>query len=1067
MPLDWTRLERSLQGQVEDHIPKVARAREDADRYAYEQAVTMAANHTEAVAAAAQQFTPPPRAPIHSTIWSAGTPHNGGLSEILSQLHENQILMEAMGRAQRQSAEALAQQLRECQRRADLLESRVAAQESESIASTAAGQRLENAGLQLASRQDQCEARTAAAKEQLAALSKRVIALEASLQGQVPQAELQNAVTTLVEPLRLQMEGKISQVARGVGMLSESLAARPNHEAIGGGMAGAMIAADMSRLGHRMSQLEGRIEQGEATLRTTLARVREEVGAVAARAAQDSRDVAAAAASVTDTYANVVRDVSGLRQSNAKASEELGAFSVDVVRLKRKAEAWDRVERASGALEKHVLAALDNARESTNERIESLAEDLARERRSRADMARESQQVLLESRRSANDAQSRLEAVEAWLARWRAELDAVRVAQLDGASNVGALGREIQSVRGVTGEIATQISLLRAELLAVATAAVKQDASEFVGSSRKDEQVLNRNSKELRDRERKPYDDGDDADDRIMWRSHSGPPSSIHSHEDGEDMSNNGRSHSTASSRASSAPPANIVSLRDLVKSSTGIFDPPVSKTMTSPKVADATDGHDSVEADVDDNASSIDEIDKNIPQHSSAESSVHSPVTSFADLEALATAGSSLVRESQGFSAAPWSKVDTTVAIGRISVDDGTSSMRPTSEDASLPPAPVSPTSLNRAGDTAQCTFCLRRMPRLSIPDHKEVCELRMVACPHNCGARILVRNLDRHAATCRHRPDLASSVVHIPQPSPTTSSFSRPTLTPPGPTSIKVGAPLQIPPPPPPIPPPPPGAPYSLPPSSSSPRRGSLPVYTAAIPSKGSLSSNSPFGAGSPLDGTHGRGGPGLTPRRSSTATGGLICRHCGAEFGPSPAMCAIHERSCTERLIRHMKCGGSFPAHEIATHAAVCDGIPVTSPQRSEHSDLSSSPGRRRSRPGESALNDLGLDDDVYDTDLRDSEDGMEESEIDEEEEYIIQGGHSKELVRSWTRRDVSQWIRSELELPAIADMFYHHRINGASLLDLTETDLEHDTEGLGISDPVARKRILAAAKPRPLS
>ncbi|CAM9849790.1 unnamed protein product [Choristocarpus tenellus] len=50
----------------------------------------------------------------------------------------------------------------------------------------------------------------------------------------------------------------------------------------------------------------------------------------------------------------------------------------------------------------------------------------------------------------------------------------------------------------------------------------------------------------------------------------------------------------------------------------------------------------------------------------------------------------------------------------------------------------------------TAQCEFCLRRYLCSAMMNILFTCELRMVRCPLACGAKVLVRNLDSHRATC-----------------------------------------------------------------------------------------------------------------------------------------------------------------------------------------------------------------------------------------------------------------------------------------------------------------------------
>ncbi|CAN0357817.1 unnamed protein product, partial [Hapterophycus canaliculatus] len=83
----------------------------------------------------------------------------------------------------------------------------------------------------------------------------------------------------------------------------------------------------------------------------------------------------------------------------------------------------------------------------------------------------------------------------------------------------------------------------------------------------------------------------------------------------------------------------------------------------------------------------------------------------------------------------------------------------------------------------TAQCEFCLRRYLKASMSTHLEGCELRLVRCPFQCGAKVLVRNLEKHKASCSMKrsaelkegvdpPDasasIANPVAHTGDPPP-----------------------------------------------------------------------------------------------------------------------------------------------------------------------------------------------------------------------------------------------------------------------------------------------------------
>ena len=52
--------------------------------------------------------------------------------------------------------------------------------------------------------------------------------------------------------------------------------------------------------------------------------------------------------------------------------------------------------------------------------------------------------------------------------------------------------------------------------------------------------------------------------------------------------------------------------------------------------------------------------------------------------------------------------------------------------------------------GDTVQCQFCLRRIPRLSLATHLDKCELRMESC-QQCGSKVLAMKMQKHLQTCR----------------------------------------------------------------------------------------------------------------------------------------------------------------------------------------------------------------------------------------------------------------------------------------------------------------------------
>lgn len=55
-----------------------------------------------------------------------------------------------------------------------------------------------------------------------------------------------------------------------------------------------------------------------------------------------------------------------------------------------------------------------------------------------------------------------------------------------------------------------------------------------------------------------------------------------------------------------------------------------------------------------------------------------------------------------------------------------------------------------------------------------------------------------------------------------------------------------------------------------------------------------------------------------------------------------------------------------------------------------------------------------------------------------------------------------MREELRLPRIAEVFMRHRVDGSALLELTERDLAHPVEGLGINDAGEREQIMACIR-----
>ncbi len=57
--------------------------------------------------------------------------------------------------------------------------------------------------------------------------------------------------------------------------------------------------------------------------------------------------------------------------------------------------------------------------------------------------------------------------------------------------------------------------------------------------------------------------------------------------------------------------------------------------------------------------------------------------------------------------------------------------------------------------------------------------------------------------------------------------------------------------------------------------------------------------------------------------------------------------------------------------------------------------------------------------------------------------------------WSTNDVVKWLVDCVELPQHAERFAAHRIDGPTLLELTQQTLE---DPLGVVDPLHRRRIL---------
>jgi len=59
------------------------------------------------------------------------------------------------------------------------------------------------------------------------------------------------------------------------------------------------------------------------------------------------------------------------------------------------------------------------------------------------------------------------------------------------------------------------------------------------------------------------------------------------------------------------------------------------------------------------------------------------------------------------------------------------------------------------RLDNTAQCTFCLRRMPVEDVRTHMKSCELRTELCKYGCRSKVLVIKMDKHLDICAKNPE------------------------------------------------------------------------------------------------------------------------------------------------------------------------------------------------------------------------------------------------------------------------------------------------------------------------
>jgi septal ring factor EnvC (AmiA/AmiB activator) len=338
MALDWHSLQQSVFKHVDGHLPRAdslnSVARSAAARATNISPSTLAPN---AISYLREEKSRPN---YEQQNWQ----------QLLAHMQQEQ---QSLARTHRQAMDAMSLQLSVTTRRVDSLERKLAAQEAEAAEAAAAAQRLENAGLQLAARQDHTDTKSAGLREHLAGLSQRVLSVEGCLQGQITPAEAQGIVSALLEPFKIQLEGKLAQVARGVTLLAEGVK-RPTDGLVTAGstsssssnISTALAAADQAHLSQRLAQAEGRLQQCESSITQALSTVLRDVEAALQRSSE------ACAAHQARAVAELQRDIAQLQVSAAEGSSELA-------KLQRAGAVWDGVEQRIAALRKEALTAAE------------------------------------------------------------------------------------------------------------------------------------------------------------------------------------------------------------------------------------------------------------------------------------------------------------------------------------------------------------------------------------------------------------------------------------------------------------------------------------------------------------------------------------------------------------------------------------------------------------------------------------------------------------------------------------------------------------------------------------
>jgi hypothetical protein len=351
MALDWHSLQQSVFKHVDGHLPRA-----DGLNSVARSAAARAANTSPTIAPnAASYLRESQNRPNHE---------QQNWQQLLAHMQQEQ---QSLARTHRQAMDAISLQLSVTSRRVDSLERKLAAQEAEAAEAAAAASRLENAGLQLAARQDHTDTRSAGLREHVAGLSQRVLSVEGCLQGQITPAEAQGIVSALLEPFKIQLEGKLAQVARGVTLLAEGVK-RPTDSLVtassSSNISTALAAADQAHLSQRLGQAEGRLQQCESSISQALSTVLRDVEGALQRSSE------ACAAHQARAVAALQRDIAQLQVSAAEGSAEL-------TKLQRAGAAWEGVEQRIAALRKEALTAAEAQWSDVTERSVARAQALA------------------------------------------------------------------------------------------------------------------------------------------------------------------------------------------------------------------------------------------------------------------------------------------------------------------------------------------------------------------------------------------------------------------------------------------------------------------------------------------------------------------------------------------------------------------------------------------------------------------------------------------------------------------------------------------------------------------